>query len=118
MTTQNLLKTSLPPITLALLIVLAVFASFQKSSLEEDVLERVLSDPELEKYSEFPVEIKHLTAEEVAALAKEQPVLYDGVDAAVYKLEFDTGSGVLFVLYDQANDEILKQFEIMSVGLG
>ena len=83
------------------------------------ILEKLKEFPEMEPYLKYPATVNFLTQKQLDELSKKQPVLYSGLKAPLYKIEFVKEDGTtLLVLYDSEKNQIVKNFEITSMMLG
>jgi len=84
---------------------------------EESVIDRLMSLPEMQEFSDYEGYIEYLSAEEVVSLGEQYPDIYGGIGRAIYRVELK-GEKNIIVLYDDAKMEIINMFELMAAEVG
>jgi hypothetical protein len=77
-----------------------------------EVLTKLKTHPEIQKYENYSIEIAVLTKGDLADLSAKQPVVYAGLIPGFYQITFFSSTDKLLVIYDYQNDKIVRMFQI------
>jgi len=77
-----------------------------------EVLTKLKTHPEIQKYENYSIEIAVLTKGDLADLSAKQPVVYAGLIPGFYQITFFSSTNKLLVIYDYQNDKIVRMFQI------
>lgn len=94
-----------------------ILTQLTSAESEETVIDRLMSLPEMQEFSDYEGYIEYLSADQISDLADEYPEIYGGIDRAIYRIELK-GQKNIIVLYDDAKMEIINMFELMTAEVG
>lgn len=76
------------------------------------IIQKLNENPDIQPYSTYNKNTKHLTQEEIYEYSKTEPAIYDGLKGDnIYIIEYFSENNGLFILYDTDENKILKMFK-------
>jgi hypothetical protein len=79
----------------------------------ENPIDKLMTLPEMQEFKGYQGSAEYLTLQQVEQLAQQYPDVYGNITQAIYRVQL-TGEKNILVLYDYAQNKIIRTFEMLN----